>query len=346
MDHINIIKQAWNTTWRYKALWVFGILLALTSGGGGGGGGGGNTGAQFSGNGGEWNWPGALEFPTVTTGVIIAAVVALCSFILVLTVLSVIARYVAETSLIRMVDEHEETGEQRTVKQGFRLGWSRAAWRLFLIELLVGLVMGIVFVTLFLLSAAPLLVWLTRSTALRVIGTVGAIGFFFLVIVLAIVVGTVLSVFLHIIRRVCVLEGRGVFEAMREGFGFVRAHFKDVALMWLLMFGIQIAFALVMIPVVILLLILGGVTGGLPALLIGGLVSLVSRGALPWIIGGSIGLLIFLAIVLLPSLFVGGLYETFASTTWTLAYRELRALEQLAVEAAAPSLPELAAASD
>lgn len=29
MDYVKIIQQAWNTTARYKALWVFGILLAL-----------------------------------------------------------------------------------------------------------------------------------------------------------------------------------------------------------------------------------------------------------------------------------------------------------------------------
>lgn len=342
MDHIKIIKRAWNTTWRYKALWIFGILLALTSGGGGGGGG--NVGAQFGGNGGgQWPFPDTLEFPTPSWDLIIAAMVALCCLILLLTVFTVIARYVSETALIRMVDDHEETGAQRTVKQGFQLGWSRAAWRLFLIELLVGIVLGTVFILLLLLALTPLLVWFTQNTALRVVGTVGAIGFFFLVIMLAILVGTVVSVLLYIIRRVCVLEECGVFESLREGLRFVRAHLKEVALMWLLMFGIRLAVTLVLIPVFVLLLILAGVMGGVPALVIGRLVSLASQGALPWVIGGGIGLLIFLAILAPPMLFLSGLYETFASTTWTLTYRELRVLEPLAIEAAGASAsPELA----
>ena len=47
MDHFKILRRAFQLTWSYRALWMFGILLALTtassgvnSGGGGGGGGG------------------------------------------------------------------------------------------------------------------------------------------------------------------------------------------------------------------------------------------------------------------------------------------------------------------
>ena len=36
MDHATILKRAWNNVWRYRALWVFGIILALTTASGGG----------------------------------------------------------------------------------------------------------------------------------------------------------------------------------------------------------------------------------------------------------------------------------------------------------------------
>jgi hypothetical protein len=32
MDAIKILKRAWHIVWNYRALWVFGILLALTAG--------------------------------------------------------------------------------------------------------------------------------------------------------------------------------------------------------------------------------------------------------------------------------------------------------------------------
>jgi len=345
MDTMKIIKRAWNTTWSYKALWIFGILVALGSGGGSGGSG--NSGAQFSGGGGEWDFPNTFQLPEFATGTIIAAVVALCAFILLLTIATVIARYVSETALIRMVDDHEETGEKRSIKEGFRLGWSKGTWKIFLLDLLVTVVIGAGMVLVFLLAAAPLLVWITENNALRVIGSVAAFGLFMLGVFIAIAVAILVNTLLHFVRRFVILEKMGIFEAIREALAFVRAHLKDVALMWLVMFGINLVVTLVMIPVVLLLLILGAVTGGLPGLALGGLVSLISTNeVLPWIIGGGIGLLIFIVMISIPSLFAGGVYKTFESSVWTLTYRELRTLGQLELEAAEePILPQVATAS-
>ena len=44
MHYTDLIQRAWKITWRYKVLWIFGILLALASGGGGSGRGGGSSG--------------------------------------------------------------------------------------------------------------------------------------------------------------------------------------------------------------------------------------------------------------------------------------------------------------
>ena len=46
MDHMKVLRRSFEITWRYRVLWVFGILLALTSGGGGGNGGGGSSSAR------------------------------------------------------------------------------------------------------------------------------------------------------------------------------------------------------------------------------------------------------------------------------------------------------------
>ena len=40
MDYGKVLKRAWETVCRYRALWVFGIIIALTTASGGGGGGG------------------------------------------------------------------------------------------------------------------------------------------------------------------------------------------------------------------------------------------------------------------------------------------------------------------
>jgi len=115
----------------------------------------------------------------ITIGVVLACVIVI--LIIAATVAhyvaaATVAHYVAETALIRMVDDYEETGEKHSVRQGFRLGWSRTALRFFLIDLLIGLPVAVVFILLFALAFAPPLLWATDSTAAGVIGTVVTIG--------------------------------------------------------------------------------------------------------------------------------------------------------------------------
>jgi hypothetical protein len=250
-----------------------------------------------------------------------------------------IARYVAETALIRMVDDHEKTGEQRSVREGFRMGWSRTTFRLFMIDLLIGLPVTAVFISLFLLSAAPLLLWLTQRTPMGVIGTVSSSGLFLLVVLLSIVVGAVIAVLRRFFWRASALEELGVIESIREGLHMVRQHLKDVVVMWLIMIGVRIGWAVAMIasvivlfPLILLLIVVGGAVGGLPALLVGGLTSLFVEGPVPWILGAVVGVPIFMLVVSAPWVFASGLMEVFKSSTWTLTYRELRALEGVETE--------------
>ena len=335
MDHMKVLKRAWEIIWRYRALWVFGIILALTTAGGG-------RGPQYSFNGEDFAPGGEFLPPAIppeVSSALIAIGVGLACVIVILVIASVVARYVAETALIRMVDDYEETGEKRSVRQGFRLGWSRTAWRLFLINLLIDLPTALAFILLSLLAAAPLLLWTTKNKVAGAIGTVATIGLVFLVILLVIVVSAVLSLLKHFFRRVCALEEVGVIESIRQGYTVVRQHLKDVAIMWLIMFGLGLTWMIVMIPVTILLVVVGLGMGGLPALLVGGLASLAFKGAVPWVLAAAVGLPIFILVMAAPLLFLGGLAEVFKSSVWTLTYRELRALEGLETEP--EQLPEL-----
>jgi len=115
--------------------------------------------------------------------------------------------------------------------------------------------------------------------------------------------------------------------------------------MWLIMVGVRIGWAvaviaitIVLFPAIILLIIVGGVLGGLPAILVWGAASLFFEGAVPWILAAVIGIPIFILVMAAPWLFLGGLIEVFKSSTWTLTYRELRALE--GIEPELDQLPE------
>jgi hypothetical protein len=321
MDYTKVLKRAWHTVWNYRALWIFGVILALTAGGGA------NNWVQYSFRGEDFSQRGLRieRIPPEVVSTLLAIGVGLACLVVLLIVVVAIARYVAETALIRMVDDHEETGQKRRMRQGFRMGWSRSAFRLFLIDLLIGLPLAATFILLFLLAVAPLLLWATESTAAGALGTAITIVLGLLVVLLAIVVAMILSVLMPFFRRVCVLEGLGVTEAIRQGYAVVRRNLKDVVVMWLITVGLRIGWVIVMIPVVLLVLVVSGAVGGLLALLAGGLTGLAFEGPMPWIVAAVVGIPVFILVMAAPLSFLGGLFEVFLSSTWTLTYRELRA---------------------
>ena len=343
MDHAKVLKRSWEILWRYRVLWVFGVIVLLCAAGSTGnptinpGVGDGYEEANVPPWVGEWpseGEPFAEVMPQIVaawaavTGVILAIIAALCCLAIVVTVAKVIFLYVGETALIRMVDDYEETGERRGVREGFRLGWSRTALRLFVIDLLTRIPGFLTLFVLLLLGAGLFgLSVLTPGGVLLVV--IAGIGVGFLVILASIVISVAISLVRPLIFRVCALEERGVIDSLRDGFDFVKAHLADTVIMWLIMIGVQIGWVIVMIPVVLFLLLVGGVLGGLAGVSVGGLSSLVFEGAIPWIAGFGVGIPIFILVVAVPSVFLGGLAEVFKSSVWTLTYRELRALEGL-----------------
>ena len=365
MDHIGVVKRAWEITWRYRALWIFGIILALTtasagSGGGGGQGSGSWNGFQykvddiedFSGLREELRrdlgeeieqlvetlerTPEAIAGPILITGICLACVAVL------LSVVGAIARWVAEAALILMVDTYEETGEKRTVRQGFRMGWSRTAWRLFLINLLVKIPVALVMILVFLLALSPGLLWLTRNVAVGVVGTVAAAGLFFLAVFLAVIVGIVLPLLMRFFRRACALEGLGVIDSIHSGYLTVRHNLKDIAIMWLIMLGLGVAWLIVMIPTMILVAVAALAIAAVPALGFGWLAGLALGAAAQWIAGIVVGLLIFAVVIAIPGLFLSGLVEVFKSSVWTLTYRDVQAIGALGDDSELGSLERTA----
>lgn len=341
MDHIRILRRAFEITRLYRALWVFGILVALTTARGGNGGGGGGGGGSNRGN-----FPvppnfGPFQMPSFSPQVIntfIAVGIGLICVFILLAVIFAIIHYVSQAALVRMVNGYETSGEKVSVGTGFRLGWSRATFRTWVVDFILGLAGLLVFIVLMLIAAAPLLLWLTHNQAVSVIGTIVWIGLVFLFILLLVIAAALLSMVVQIIRRVILIEGLGVMDGIRRGWEMVRRRLGDVIIMGLIMFGLGLAWAIVMIPVVIMLVILGGLFGGIPGLVAGGITNIFVHQALPVIIGLLVGLPIFLTILIVPLTILGGLYDVFTSSVWTLTYRELLALENILPQPSSPAL--------
>jgi hypothetical protein len=355
MDHTRVLKRAWHLVKGYRALWVFGLILALTTFSW-------ET-AVFWGrdNNDEANRQGIVvtrepgesfleafqrtireEIDEANEGLeeffarelhveiesdILAIIAVLVGLMLIGYVIAKIVGYVGYTALIRMVDETEDSGVRHSVRQGFRMGWSRAAWRLFLIDVLVGIAAVSALILLFALLLAPLALWTTGSTPAGVIGTIITVGLFFPGLALVIVAGAALSMLKRFFRRACALEGLGVTESIRRGYAVARQHLREVAPVWLVTVGLELAWPFLMIPAVIVLAGVGVVLGGASALLMGGLAGLAFDGATPWVVAGAVGIPIFILTLAAPLAFLGGLREVFLSSTWTLTYRELQTLE-------------------
>ena len=218
-------KHAARITWRYKVLWIFGILLALTAGGGGGGGGGSSVA-----NSGRINGRDAAGFFRLSNAR--PGVLGRCRRRHCLVLLSAVDPgyrghgglqcVAARTALYRSVDQIEETGAALTWRQGFRLGWSNRALRMFLLDLLVGIVAVVAAFILLTLGAAPLLLLLFRHDLATALGIAATIGLEILVILVIVVATIIITVLQQFWRQEIALANRTVGQALSFGTRFRR----------------------------------------------------------------------------------------------------------------------------
>jgi hypothetical protein len=316
MNHLEILKRAFHITWRYRPLWIFGFLLALCGGGNGGGGNfnfpsgsGNNQGLENFGN---------LGVPEIDPNLIIAIVVALVCLILLLAIMGVVVQYVTRTALFGMVQQIEETGAVTTA-DGWRFGWSKRAWRIFLLNLLIGLPLAILTIGLILLALAPLLLLILDETTTRVLGVVTTVVACLLVLVLLLIVNVIIAPIQELAWRRIALDQRGVIDSLREAVGLIKRRLKDVALMWLLMFGVGILWTVIALIVVLpVALIAAAIFGGIPA----AAVYLLSNSWVGAAIAGvPLGVIALVVVISAGS----ALFLIYQSAVWTLTYLQLQA---------------------
>jgi hypothetical protein len=305
--------------WQYRALWLFGFLFALAGGGGGlqlnlGGSNGGTSGPS-TGPKGSGPFP-HFPFPNINWSTVLWIAGAVLAVVVVLGVVATVVRYLSETALMAGADEIESTGAGLSVRRGFRLGWSRQAWRLFLTDLVIYLPVGLGAVVLLAAGAAPLLLWLTRQVPLGIIGTLVTVALELLVILGLIALALALSVVMPYLRRRVVLDRQGPLAALRQSLRLVRASLVDTGLMWLLLAVLRIVWSLVMFPIGLVLLVLAVVVGGVPA----AVAYLLSQS---WVWALVVGAPLFLLMLIPSAAFISGLFETYVSTSWTLTYRDV-----------------------
>ena len=300
MDYGKIFSRAWQITWRWKVLWIFGFLASLGSGGGSGGGG--SSGMDNSlGPGG---FPDFDISPEIG-GLIIALVCVALIIALVFWVLSIISR----GALIAGVQQVEDEG-RTTFGSAWRVGLSRF-WTIFGVGFLAGLPIIITLVALIGMGIAVIagagfnFDFDAPERALAVI--LPALACLIPLACVVLVLAVVLSQIQIYAERAAILEGKGWIEAFKRGWQVLKTNLGPTIVFWLIFLVIGGIFAAI---------IIGGILA--MALPVMALVGNNDPGALAIITmcgGLLVGVVIFSV--------VGAIVQTFTSATWTLAYRQI-----------------------
>jgi len=298
MNHFNfgeVLTKAWQTIWKHKVLWIFGILASCARGSGGGGGNSGGN-SNYSGSGEEFPFGGgqaeryleqAGQYFENNLWIILVVILALMLLGFIFFALGMVGRI----GMIKGVAMSEKGAESIV----FGEVWSESLpffWRVFGLNFLIGLAFFVIIV--------PLVV----------IGIVTAgIGFVCLIPILCLLVpiGWVVSVVVEQAQAAIVLEDLGMMDGIKRGWEIVKAN---------------------AVPMLVMALILG-IGGGI----VGAIFSMpLILAAVPAIIGmatlreSMTPLYIALACcaVYMPVLiFLNGVLTAYIQSAWTLTFMKL-----------------------
>ncbi len=323
MDYGRIIARAFEIARKYRALWLFGFLLALTGEGGG-------SAISSTGN---YNFnsrdftpqglaPGAIpNVPAVPWNMILMIVgVAVC-LTLIFTILAIIVRLISRGAVIGLVNELETNQTTPTARRGWDLGVERFA-SLLGVALWVNVPLALVSLLLLMLAAGPLIATIfaralsgqpLEQTGVVVPGILSSVGLLCCVGLILIVIQFLVYPFYQFFVRASVIGKRGATDSIRDGYRIVRANLGSVAVLYLLTIALSIGFGIVIFVVGLVLIAIVA----LPTVA----VWVAGHSATPTVIVGLVlGIPAILALI-----FVTGLYRVFESTVWTEGYLALTA---------------------
>jgi hypothetical protein len=352
MNTTKILQNSWNLMLHYRALWLFGVILALTT-------------VSFASP--LWltaddnpsdrtliNWEISsrdqawikenfglelplqykLEIEDLTFRLddpllspqeksrLINITIRIFLILLAFLVVMLLFRYTARAALIKMVNDHQTNKEKYPTRKGWSLGFSTAALKMFLIDLIVYPLLFLFTILLLLAALIPVLIAIKGSPAAITIGVLLMISLTLVSVAGIIVMWIAGMITLQIARRACLIEGLGVFASIWRGIRLTRLHLRSVGTTWLILLGVDLIYPILIAPVAILLLGAGLAFSGLLAFALGSLLSLLMVKATAWTIAVITGLVLLVLIICIPITLLSGLLEVFKSSTWTLTFRE------------------------
>ena len=300
----DVLTRAWQIIWKYKVLWIFGILAGCARGGGGGSsGGGGNNGFDTQ----SPNLPPQLErwLQTIAenaTQYILIGITLLCLIWIVVTFLGTIGKI----GLIRGTAQAEGGAENLIFGQLFSESMPYF-WRMFLLSLLISLPLVFLIGA---MVAGVLVLGISASSQSEAagLGILTMLPFFFGCLCLLIPVGFVISLILRQAERAIVLEEMGVLPALSRGWDVFRKNLGPIVLMAIILAIIGVVAGLIIaVPVILIVFptVFAFVMGE-------------ARDWTPLIFMG-----VCLCIYIPVSMILNGILTSYTESAWTLTYIRL-----------------------
>ena len=314
MDYSGILKRAWKILWKFKILWIFGILASCTANQGGGGGGGG-SGSRVSGpnntfnfNGRPFNGLSQLPQPLrewvfniqhmantgELWGYLIIFGILLVLLVIVLKLIFLAIGTVGEIGLVNGVWNVEEGAEKLSFGTLFNEGKS-SFWKVILFKIALAVAWFIVAILMIILAV------ITLGCGL------------ILLIPAMLIVSFVVWILVQFVMVGMVAEKMAIMDAVNKSWDLFKKNWTSSAIMGLILSIINFVACLVFaIPAIL---------AALPAIfgIVTATASRTGGDAMTPILISVVLLLIYMPI----GIFLHGLLVAYMSSAWTLTYRQL-----------------------
>ncbi len=294
MDYGEILSNAWQTIWKHKILWLFGILAGCASQGGSSGG---QINYRFNGE----NPPPAVEhfFHNLPDWQITAIVIGLIVLVVILVILAIVLGSIGRIGLIKgtLMAKSKKEGEKLSFSEVWQVSLPYF-WRVVGLNLLIGLVF---FVTFGMLGVVALVFGIL---------TLG-IGMLCILPLLCLLVpvGWALGIVIQQANVALVVEDLSITQAAQRGWEVFRDNLGEMIVMGLILFlGGGIVSLLIAAPLGVAIASLVGV------LVVGG-----ERAANSGLLMAGLCFVGYLPVLI----FFNGILQAFIQSAWTLTYTAL-----------------------
>jgi len=320
IDYGNILTRAFQITKNHRSLWLYGVILAITSGGG-------SNYFQYISNFSDLNKgkntsqslsllknnsfmvkSGSLALfsskDSATSILLIIGLVVLLA--VVVTLVFLLLQYISQAALIGMVEEIEGSGKT-SIKAGFSIGWKKW-WRLLAITLIVSIPAFLISLLIALILATPsIFAFVYQKT---VLGWILAVPAAIIWILLIIAVVVLLGIVITYASRYAVINGLKVIDSVKSGYFLLRQKIGPSLFLWLISIALGMAYGIASTVVFFVLAIIL-----FPIFL---LLYSINQ----WLVLAGLPLAI---IAIFGLIFISGLFQAYFSTYWTLSFKELTA---------------------